>query len=117
MTLASERLKQGHENRRRYYREVGKRVKLSALGLLARGLRERGFDENTRGTIHRSDFAGTRPDEILAVLVDGRVAKEHWGSEFWEVIDKEPAPKPEPSDPISIRKAQREAWWKDHHGG
>jgi hypothetical protein len=60
------------------------RVKLSSVGLGARGMLERGFGAGTRGTVVLPQ--GYFP-AFVAVLVDGLEKPEHWGAQFWEVAD------------------------------
>jgi hypothetical protein len=64
---------------------LGKRVKLSAAGLVADGLLDRGFDEQTRGTCVLSEW----PDSgvVIAVYVDGLEKPEHWRPIFWEAAE------------------------------
>lgn len=66
---------------------TGTRVKLSAAGLSAFGLTERGFGPDTRGTVVEPIWPG-----LDAVLVDGEELAEHWKPGFWERVDAPKAP-------------------------
>ena len=54
-------------------------MKLSARGLAAQAMIERGMGPETRGTI-MSNAPDT--ERFITVLVDG-AAEETWGKEFW----------------------------------
>ena len=68
--------------------EKNGRVKLSALGLAARGMVDSGFGPDTRGTVVSNS---PELENTIAVHVDGQLNPQQWWKPLWEDAELSPS--------------------------